>query len=49
MSPMQTVNYNVLKSLDLLDIDDRVRQLRLKHVLTYIMEKHHLIFLPILL
>ena len=32
MSPMQTVNYNVLKSLDLLDIDDRVRQLRLNHV-----------------
>ena len=30
--PMQTVNNNVLKSLDLLNIDDRVRQLRLNHV-----------------
>ena len=31
-SPMQTVNYNVLISLDLLNIDDRVRQLCLNHV-----------------
>ena len=29
-SSMQTVNYNVLKSLDLLNIEDMVRQLRLK-------------------
>ena len=36
ISPMQTVNYNVLKSLDLLNIDDRVRQLRLNHVLTHL-------------
>ena len=33
MSPMQTVTYNVLISLDLLNIDDRVRQLCLNHVL----------------
>ena len=39
MSRMQTVKYTILNSLDLLNIDDRMRQFRLYHALTY-MENH---------
>jgi hypothetical protein len=32
LSPLHSINYNVLSSLDLLNIEDRVKQLRLNHV-----------------
>jgi hypothetical protein len=32
LSPLHSINCNVLNSLDLLNVEDRVRQLRLNHV-----------------
>ena len=32
LSPMDSINYSVLQSIDFLNVEDRVKQLRLNHV-----------------
>ena len=43
MSPIQSVNYTVLYSRDLLNLDDRVRQLRLNHVFNILIYQFYFI------
>ena len=47
LPPMHCVNYSVLSGLNSMSVEDRVAQLRLNHVLIYIMGKLHLIFVNI--